>query len=126
MPLPDESHIIAAQKSECAIDACDRWTIGQLLCLVRTFDLAPLQGAPLWGGRFPGLKSWAESSSPFGAQIPDVTFGKMSKLQRHEVPAYKVERPRPGGTAEVVCQSHRYLSSKLMALQCILNKETDV
>jgi hypothetical protein len=32
----------------------------------RTFDLPPLQGASL-GGRFPGLKPWAESYSPFGA-----------------------------------------------------------
>jgi hypothetical protein len=34
---------------------------------VSTFDLPPLQGAPP-GGTFPGLKPWAESSSPFGAK----------------------------------------------------------
>jgi hypothetical protein len=34
------------------------------------FDLAPFQGAPIWGGRFPGLKPWAESCSPFGAGPP--------------------------------------------------------
>jgi hypothetical protein len=31
---------------------------------VSTFDLPPLQGASL-GGRFPGLKPWAESYSPW-------------------------------------------------------------
>jgi hypothetical protein len=34
--------------------------------MVSTFDLPPLQGASL-GPRFPGLKPWAEFSSPFGA-----------------------------------------------------------
>jgi hypothetical protein len=34
--------------------------------VVSTFDLPPLQGVSL-GGRFPGLKPWAESYSPFGA-----------------------------------------------------------
>jgi hypothetical protein len=40
--------------------------------LVRRFDLAPMQGAALWvvGPRVEtGLKPWAESSGPFGAQI---------------------------------------------------------
>jgi hypothetical protein len=37
-----------------------------LSCVVSTFDLPPLQGVSL-GGRFPGLKPWAESYSPFGA-----------------------------------------------------------
>jgi hypothetical protein len=40
--------------------------------LVRRFDLAPIQGAALWvvvPGLKPGLKPWAESSGPFGAQI---------------------------------------------------------
>jgi hypothetical protein len=35
--------------------------------VVSTFDLPPLQGASL-GGRFPGLKPWVESYSPFGAE----------------------------------------------------------
>jgi hypothetical protein len=35
--------------------------------VVSTFDLPPLQGASL-GGRFPGLKPWAESYSSFGAK----------------------------------------------------------
>jgi hypothetical protein len=51
---------IAAQKSEYAIETS--------ALLVRRFDLAPLQGA-LWVVVFPGLKPWAESSCPFGAQI---------------------------------------------------------
>src|SRR5450631_1078768 len=38
------------------------------LPLVRTFDLAPLSGRVALGGRFPGLKPWAEFSSPCGAQ----------------------------------------------------------
>jgi hypothetical protein len=36
--------------------------------LVRTFDLAPPSGRVALGRRFPGLKPWAEFSSPFGAQ----------------------------------------------------------
>ncbi len=38
------------------------------LPLVRTFDLAPFQGALLLVNDSPGLKPWAEFSSPFGAQ----------------------------------------------------------
>jgi hypothetical protein len=47
--------------------------------VVRTFDLPPLQGASL-GGRFPGLKPWAESSSPFGAKTFRRDFLLMSQL----------------------------------------------
>ena len=49
----------------------DAATIGSSdipLRLVRTFDLAPPSGRVAVGGRFPGLKPWAESSSPFGAK----------------------------------------------------------
>ena len=45
-----------------------RATIGLCCRVVSTFDLPPLQGASL-GGRFPGLKPWAEFSSPFGAGL---------------------------------------------------------
>jgi hypothetical protein len=45
-------------------------SIGLYFYIVSKFDLTPLQGASLWGGQFPGLKPglkpWAESSSPFG------------------------------------------------------------
>jgi hypothetical protein len=47
---------IAAPKSECAIETCYNWTIGPYFHLVRTLDLAPIQGASFLGGRFPGLK----------------------------------------------------------------------
>jgi hypothetical protein len=47
--------------------------------LVRTFDLAPLSGRIAQVGQFPGLKTWAESSSPFGRKFPDVTFCKCPK-----------------------------------------------
>jgi hypothetical protein len=61
-------------------------TIGLYFRVVSRFDLAPLQGASLRGGRFPGLKPWAKSCSPFGAgpsgrritgakQIPGFTPG---------------------------------------------------
>jgi hypothetical protein len=36
------------------------WTIGARFRLVRTFDLAPPSGRAGLGGRFPGLKPWAE------------------------------------------------------------------
>ena len=59
---------VAAQKSEGAIGTCYNWTIGPRFRLVRTFDLAPPSGRVALGGRFPGLKPWAEFCSPFGAQ----------------------------------------------------------
>jgi hypothetical protein len=59
---------VAAQKSECAIGTCDNWTFGPRFRLVRTSDLAPPSGRVARGGRFPGLKPWAEFFSPFGAQ----------------------------------------------------------
>jgi hypothetical protein len=57
---------IATEKSECAIGTCYNWTIGPRFRLVGTFDLAPPSGRVALGGRFPGLKPWAESCSPFG------------------------------------------------------------
>ena len=38
----------------------------QDISVIVTLHLAPLQGASSRGGRFPGLKPWAESSCPFG------------------------------------------------------------
>jgi hypothetical protein len=58
---------VAAQKSERAIGTCGSWTIGPRFRLVRTLDLAPSGSVPRVG-RFPGLKPWADSCSPFGAQ----------------------------------------------------------
>jgi hypothetical protein len=63
---------IAAQESECAIGTCDNWTIGPRFRLVRTFDRAPPSGRVALGGRFQGLKLWAKSSSPCGAQNKDL------------------------------------------------------
>jgi hypothetical protein len=45
---------------------------------VSTFDLPPLQGASL-RGRVPGLKPWAEPSSPFGAKNPRYLLTNSSK-----------------------------------------------
>ncbi len=42
--------------------------------VLSTFDLSPIQGASI-GDRFPGLKPWAESSSPFGADPLDRLTG---------------------------------------------------
>jgi hypothetical protein len=82
---------IAAQKSECAIGTCDNWTIGLRFRLFRTFDLAPLSGRVALGGRFPGLKPWAEFCSPCGAKnkglspriVPDSSFGAKSSEALH-------------------------------------------
>jgi hypothetical protein len=68
MRVPDEGAPVAAQRSECAIGTCDNWTVGPRFRLVRTFDLAPPSGRVALGGRFPGLKPWAEFCSPFRAQ----------------------------------------------------------
>jgi hypothetical protein len=58
---------MAAQKLECAIGTCDNWTIGPRR-LVRTFDLAPLQGASLLVDNSQGWKPWAEFCSSCGAK----------------------------------------------------------
>ncbi len=47
MRVTDEVAPNAAQKSEGAIGTCYNWTVGPRFRLVRTFDLAPLQGASL-------------------------------------------------------------------------------
>jgi hypothetical protein len=52
---------------ERTIGTCYNWTIGRRFPC-RTFDLAPLSGRVALGGRFPGLKPWAEFCSPCGAQ----------------------------------------------------------
>ena len=68
MRVPDEARTYRRAKSEWAIGMCDNWTIGPRFRLVRTFDLAPPSGRVALGGRFPGLKPWAEFCSPCGAQ----------------------------------------------------------
>jgi hypothetical protein len=68
MRVPNEAGTIAAQESERTIGTCYNWTIGPRFRLVRTFDLAPPSGRVALGGRFPGLKPWAEFCSPCGAQ----------------------------------------------------------
>ena len=45
-----------------------RATIGPYVRFVSTFDLAHPSGRLVPGGRFPGLKPWAEVYSPFGAR----------------------------------------------------------
>src|SRR3984957_10185383 len=45
-----------------------RATIGPCVRFVITFDLAHPSGRLVPGGRFPGLKPWAEVYSPFGAR----------------------------------------------------------
>ena len=80
---------IAAQKSECAIGTCDNWTIGPRFRIVRTFDLAPPSGRVALGGRFPGLKPWAEFCSPCGAE---------NKGHNHRIVAYspsEQNHPKP-------------------------------
>jgi hypothetical protein len=59
-PLPRKSQ--SAQLGRATIGPSDP------LPLVRTFDLAPLSGRVALGGRFPGLKPWAEFYGPCGAQ----------------------------------------------------------
>jgi hypothetical protein len=84
---------IAAPEIRVPIETCYNWTY---LRVVSTFDLPPFR-ANRSGRRFPGLKPWAESSSPFGAR----PFGPRHKISRHFVPGCDAERPRPGGTVEV-------------------------
>jgi hypothetical protein len=47
--------------------------------VISIFDLPPLQGASLWVA-FPGLKPWAESSSPFGANSADAHEVRRGRL----------------------------------------------
>jgi hypothetical protein len=68
MRLRDESRTHYGAKSQGAIEHVII-AIGPYFHLVRTFDLAPILGRAALVGRFPGLKPWAETSSPFGAQI---------------------------------------------------------
>jgi hypothetical protein len=66
---------VAAQNFECAIETCDNLepTFGLLIhSICRPFR------ARRSGWRFPGLKPWAESSSPFGAKTSRRDFLQMS------------------------------------------------
>jgi hypothetical protein len=58
--------------------------------LLRTFDLAPPSGRAALGGRFPGLKPWAEFRSPCGAQNKGLNQGlwptALSSEQNHPKP----------------------------------------
>ncbi len=55
MRVPDEARTCCRAKVRVR-----NWTIGPRVRLVRTFDLAILSGRVALGGRFPGLKPWAE------------------------------------------------------------------
>jgi hypothetical protein len=61
--------------------------IGPYFRVVSKFDLAPLQGASLMGGRFPGLKPWAKSCCPFGAG-PSLTFIAPSETTRRAIKSF--------------------------------------
>jgi hypothetical protein len=66
--IPDE--FAHPSLREMRVRNCEVLAIGPYFRVANRFDLAPFQGAPIWGGRFPGLKPWAESCSPFGAGPP--------------------------------------------------------
>ncbi len=58
---------IGAQKSECAIGTCDKWTIGPRFRLVRTFDLRPFIRTRRSWWTIPGLSNPGLSSlAPLG------------------------------------------------------------
>jgi hypothetical protein len=59
---------IAAQMPECAIETCYNWQLDPTSTLLGRSIWRPLRAHPS-GWLFPGLKPWAESSCPFGAQI---------------------------------------------------------
>jgi hypothetical protein len=48
MRLRDKSRTDCGAKSQCAIETCYNWPLDPYFHLVRTFDLAPFQGASLW------------------------------------------------------------------------------
>src|ERR1700736_5948931 len=73
MRVPDEAMKlapVAAQKSECAIEACDNWTTEPTSALLGRSIWSPpsASGRLALGGRFPGLKPWAEFCSRCRAQ----------------------------------------------------------
>ena len=69
MRVPDEARTGWPPKSQSAqLGPATIGPFGPRFRLLRTFDLAPPSGRAALGGRFPGLKPWAEFCSPFGAQ----------------------------------------------------------
>ncbi len=58
---------VAAAESECGNRDVRQLDHRTRFHLVRTFDLAPPSGRVALGGRFPGLKPWAEFCSRCGA-----------------------------------------------------------
>jgi hypothetical protein len=95
MRVPDEGAPVAAQRSECAIGTCDNWTVGPRFRLVRTFDLAPPSRRVALGGRFPGLKPWAEFCSPSGHKqglSPRSVAYSLSEQIPERRPGYRASR----------------------------------
>ncbi len=58
----------------------------QYLCVVAMLYLAPLSGRATLGGRFPGLKPWAESSCPYRSKIIPSLIPHHSALSQIPLP----------------------------------------
>jgi hypothetical protein len=89
---------IAAQKIEFAIETCYNLE-PTLALLVRSF-CRPFRARRCWW-RFPGLKPWAESFSPFGAKTSEVTFCKCPNCRPRVNPELSFLAP-PGRAPRVV------------------------
>ena len=102
---------MAAQKLECAIETC--YNLDPTFALLVRSICRPFR-ARRSGWRFPGLKPWAESSCPFGAEISRRDFLQMSKLQTIVALRAWLLSCRPSGTKTIGPSKRLALSWPLM------------
>jgi hypothetical protein len=113
---------IAAQKLECAIETC--YDLEPTFALLVRSVCRPFRACRSWW-RFPGLKPWAEASSPFGAKSSRRDFLRMSKLQTQGKPGLCFLAP---SGRDLLTYERRYLArsrSQIPTLPPIINRHED-
>jgi hypothetical protein len=113
---------IAAQKIESAIETC--YNLKPIFALLVRSICRPFRARRPWS-RFPGLKPWAESSSPFGAKTFRGDFLQMSKLQTQGKPWAKLSGPFGAGSPGRMNDATSHDHANCPTLHPVTNRHED-
>ena len=113
---------IAAQKIELAIETC--YSVEPTFALLVRSICRPFRARRSWW-RFPGLKPWVESSSPFGAKTFRGDFLQMSTLLTQAKPWAKLSCPFGAGPPGLMNDATSRDHAQWPAIHPITNRHED-